>query len=97
MYLLQANTIRNYIMPCMVLTGREYIKERHRSRRMYDKPRTPLERIIQSGVLEDVEAEKLLAEGRRHNSIELFVEVERRLNAFFHALVKDLKDQLSNT
>lgn len=92
-----ANTIRNYIMPCMVLTGREYIKERHRSRRIYDKPRTPLARIIESGVLETAEAERLLADERRHNSIELFVEVERRLNAFFHALTKDLKEQLSNT
>ncbi len=74
---------KNHLLPCVKATGWTHTKS-GRKKRIYDKPRTPYARLLDSGVLEEKTRAKLAAEHDRLNP----AKITRRINAIQQQLIE---------
>lgn len=68
----------NYFQPQQHLI--EKTREGAKVRKRYDRPRTPLERVLASGVLDEETAQRLRQERDRHSPLQLTQQIERELD-----------------
>jgi hypothetical protein len=69
----------NFFRPCVKLVSKERIGSRYRKR--YDRPRTPYQRLIDSGSLSDEQAQQLAQRKEQLDPFELKSRIEDRLAA----------------
>ena len=75
----------NCFQPSMKLLAKEY--EGRKMRRVYDPARTPLQRLLLSGVLPDAQQHELKAVVRALDPLRLFQQLRRLQQAFFSCAV----------
>ena len=80
----------NFFRPCKRIVSKTKKPNAHGYAKRYDTPRTPLERVIESGVLDDRRKSKLLALRDSINPIRLLEDIGRR-----HALVLRKQEKLA--
>ena len=80
------NPLQNYFLPTFKL--KEKIRVGARIVKKYDKPKTPYQRVIESGVLTKQEEEKLRMKKQDLNPFELKATLEIKLKEFFEVLRK---------
>jgi len=80
------NPLQNYFLPTFKL--KEKLRVGARIVKKYDKPKTPYQRVIESGVLTKQEEEKLRMKKQDLNPFELKASLEIKLKEFFEVLRK---------
>lgn len=80
----------NFFRPCKRIVSKTKKPNAHGYAKRYDKPRTPLERVIESGVLEVGQKARLLALRNSINPIQLLEDIGRR-----HALILRKQEKLA--
>ncbi len=90
------NIRRNYMIPCKVLRGRALNPTTGRYKRVYDKIRTPIERILDCECVEEGEKEDIRAKMKRINFSHISQLLQKALNVIFEKIRYDnpLDDEL---
>lgn len=90
------NIRRNYMIPCKVLRGRVLNPTTGRYKRVYDKVRTPIERILDCECVEEGEKEDIRAKMKRINFSHISQLLQKALNVIFEKIRYDnpLDDEL---
>ena len=78
----------NYMMPCRVLVNRELKKDKQRYRRVYDKAKTPAERLLASPEVSEENKQRIKATARECNFVTISVRVKVMLDKFYERLTR---------
>ena len=70
---------RNFFCPCKMLISKKKRSDGKGFRCIYDKPRTPFERVLEEGVLDERKRTELIARRNSLNGIELHHKVVKKL------------------
>ena len=80
------NPLQNYFLPTFKL--KEKIRVGAKIKKKYDKPKTPYQRVIESGVLTKQQEERLRMKKQDLNPFEIKANLEIKLKEFFEVLRK---------
>ena len=76
----------NYMMPCRVLVNRELKKDKQRYRRVYDKAKTPAERLLASPEVSEQNKQRIKATAEECNFVKISVKLKVTLDKFYERL-----------
>ncbi|MBI4333265.1 MAG: transposase [Chloroflexi bacterium] len=85
---------KNLFQPVMKLVRKEKIGGR--LKRKYDQPKTPYQRLIESGQLSDEEKEQLRQLHDRLNPVQLKRSIDAKLEQLYQAYQKKTRNQMAN-
>jgi hypothetical protein len=89
------NLYNNLFRPCKRLIYKAKRPDRHGYEKKYDKPCTPLERVIQSGIGDEQKIKKYVSIRDAINPISLLEDIRRRYNLIMRKQQKIYKGQMS--
>ena len=69
----------NFFRPCKMLVSKVKRADGKGFRRVFDKPRTPFERVLESGVLTEEQKRKLMARKAKLNGVALLEKIKAKL------------------
>ena len=78
----------NYMMPCRVLVNRELKKDKQRYRRVYDKAKTPAERLLASPEVSEENKQRIRATAEGCNFVKISVKLKVTLDKFYERLAR---------
>ena len=78
----------NYMMPCRVLVNRELKKDKQRYRRVYDKAKTPAERLLASPEVSEENKQRIKATAQECNFVKISVKLKVTLDKFYERLAR---------